>query len=267
MAKILEISSPQNPLYKELLSLTEAKTLKKANRFIIYGKDLVAEFFKEFEQTPQLIPVISEIYQDGQVPLFPEKLRVKLSPQLFKELDVLGTHSPLLVVEKPLIPEVDWSKMKDGIHILLPFGDPGNLGAALRSAAAFGARSITFLAESANPFLPKSVKAAAGAHRYFWKIDPLSDIQFLKGPSIQDLGQIFTSEELNNNLFCLDGGGTSLKSFVWPAKTILLVGEEGAGLPQDLKKHTLSIPTQKLESLNANVALSIALYDYTLKNL
>src|SRR5205807_4742575 len=41
--------------------------------------------------------------------------------------------------------------------------DPGNVGAVLRSAAAFGASSVALGPRSADPFSPKAVRASMGA--------------------------------------------------------------------------------------------------------
>ncbi len=245
---MLEISSRDNKLFKDLLALTESKGLKKSERFLVFGSDITQEYISLASQQ-----ILSEIYTDGIEPLLPKKNWVKLSTALFKELDVLGTKARILVVEMPRIETLEvsaFSSLPEGLHVLLPLGDPGNLGAAMRSAAALGAQSVIFLNESANPFLPKSVKAAAGAHLRL-------NMHF--GPSVHDLARMETQVPL----LVLDQNGTSVRNFVWPKKCFLLVGEEGAGIPSNIKSQVLSIPIHKVESLNANVALSIALYEYS----
>jgi len=46
--------------------------------------------------------------------------------------------------------------------------DPGNIGAIIRTACAFGFKGVVITAGSADPFSPKVTRAAAGA---LWKID------------------------------------------------------------------------------------------------
>ena len=120
---MLEISSASNYLYKRLLSLTEAKGLKKEKSFLLSGKNLVQEHLKN----PKL-SLESEIFTEGMKPSTSVKFQIKMSKALFETLDVLGTHSPLLVLQQPEIPEWDFEKKHQGLQLLLPVGDPANLG-------------------------------------------------------------------------------------------------------------------------------------------
>ncbi len=241
---MLEISSTSNALYRRFLSLLESKGLKKEKLFILSGRNLVQECLKD-----QKLQIQSEIFMEGMTPSTPPKLHVKLSKALFEELDVLGTKSPMLVIEQPEIPAWDFSKTPKGLHLLAPLGDPSNLGALLRSAEAFGIENVILLQESANPFLPKALKASAGS---------ITRLKLWKGPAIKDLDA--------HPVVALDLKGEALAKFQWPTSGYLLVGEEGAGLPEIPRLKKISIPIQGVESLNATVAASLALYDFRLKN-
>jgi len=240
---MLEISSPANALFKKYLSLLEAKGLKKEGLFLLSGKNLVNEFLKDSH-----LRIESELLMEGQTPLCPPKLQVKLSKDLFNQLDVLGTRSNMLVVHQPEISDWDFSMAPKGLQILTPLGDPSNLGALLRSSEAFGVENVILLRESSHPFLPKVIKASAGS---------VIRLKLWKGPAIQELNA--------RPIVALDLKGETLVSFKWPANPYLLIGEEGAGLPVLPGVKQISIPIQGVESLNATVAASIALYDYSLK--
>lgn len=61
--------------------------------------------------------------------------------------------------------------------------------------------------------------------------------------------------------YVLDQKGRDISKFKWPENLYLVVGEEGPGLPA----HSLpiiSLPTQKVESLNAAVTVSLACFSY-----
>jgi tRNA G18 (ribose-2'-O)-methylase SpoU len=64
-------------------------------------------------------------------------------------------------------------------------------------------------------------------------------------------------------LIGLDMNGKSVYDYKRQDKIILIVGSEAHGLSQSLKEKcakTLSIPIKNVESLNAAISLSIALY-------
>jgi TrmH family RNA methyltransferase len=171
-----------------------------------------------------------------------------LSKTLFEKIDTLGTQSPILVLKKNVIEPWDFGKTPPGLHLLVPLGDPTNLGALARSAEAFGITDLILLQEAASPFLPKALKASAGS---------LTRLKLWKGPSIHALPP--------SPIFTLDLTGQILNQVQWPERVLLLLGEEGAGVPEHPAWKKISIPTLKVESLNATVAASIALYDYSLK--
>lgn len=244
------IESPKNPKFKTWSNLKSAKGIKKAGKTLITGKNVVSEYFTAFYD--QQIEVLYTESMGIPVNLGPKAKAYKLSEPLFKEIDPLGLHFPILVVD---IPEIsDWNLKSDSsLQVLLPLGDPKNLGAAIRNCLAFGVDSVILLKEAAHPYHHSTIKASSGA---------VFKIKILNGPSIQDL------KLQDSPVFCLDGGGLDLRDFNWPQKTLLLVGEEGLGVPDFLKHRdtTLSIPISgKIESLNAHQALGIALYDRTLK--
>jgi TrmH family RNA methyltransferase len=105
------------------------------------------------------------------------------------------------------------------------------------------------LKECATPFHPKAVRAASASTM----LTPLA-----KGPSIREL------ENVKGPVLALDMQGTDIAKFKWPTNARLLIGEEGQGVPTSKSFTYLSIPMAKdVESLNATVAASVALYSYS----
>ncbi len=136
-----------------------------------------------------------------------------------------------------------------GVH------DPGNVGAVLRSAAAFGAASVAIGPGSADPFGPKAVRASMGAVFGVPVARADSGIQALPGVKIA----------------LVAGRGTplpQLKPFGGVVRTemvTLLVGAEREGLPEDVvvaADLTAHIPIAT-DSLNAAMAATVALYELT----
>jgi TrmH family RNA methyltransferase len=239
-AMMLNIESAQNATYKKLLSLTSAKGLKAEKLFLLSGEKLIREFL----HTPHL-EIAFEILGPRMVPLAKKTKTIQMSAGLFAGIDVLGTHYNILVLEQPKVATISdiSSHAPHGIEVVLPVGDPGNLGALIRSCEAFAVPRVILAKEAAHPFLPKTVKASAGS---------VLRVPLMRGPALA---------EFSESCIALDSRGTPIGDFKWPAKGMLVVGEEGAGFGKKNKfRKCISIPTKNVESLNAVVAASIALY-------
>jgi len=126
--------------------------------------------------------------------------------------------------------------------------DPGNLGAILRSAAAFGFQEALLGPGCADPFHPKALRGSMGAAFLM----PMRRVESLN----PDAG----------HWFALDGGpgAVALAEANLSEPLRLWVGNEGRGwqgveLPEGVQR--LAIPIQGVESLNAAVAAGIACYE------
>lgn len=239
--------SPSNENFKYWKSLTTSKGLKSSEHFLLSGEDLVREFLKN----PRGLKLMGELMPEGRAQISSSKYVSELPQKLFEDLDVIGTKFNILVVSQPVLkratPETPTSKPQ-GLEVILPVGDPGNLGAALRSCEAFGVQRVFLTEESAHPFLPKTVKASAGS---------CYRLELIRGLKLSDYV---------THAWGLAHPGENLITLKWPADIRLVVGEEGSGLGDLEPLKRISIPiSASVESLNATVALSLALYDYRLK--
>jgi TrmH family RNA methyltransferase len=231
-------------------SLLESKGIQKHERYLLFGGKTVVEQFQN-----SIEPVECLLLQKNS-PL-PDKLPSPcpiffLTSELFSNLDIFGTRSPIAVMKKPKWEATKLTQAPHGIELLLPLGDPSNIGALLRTAWAFGIRQVIMLKEATSPYHPKSVRAASGA---------LTHLKFLSGPSIHELK--VNGLEAAHSLLALDQNGTDLYGFSWPQNLRLLVGEEGPGVPASCPALRLSIPIARdCDSLNATVAAAIAISHY-----
>lgn len=236
------IQSRQNEKFKTWLSLLEGRGIKKQRQAIISGSRLVSEFLKLHSSLARELLVPSKNASHIDAP----KVEVfDLATELFRELDIFGTKSPLLVVETPsLEPWIEHPPK--GLELIVALSDPGNLGAVLRSALAFNANRVVLCQECSSPFLPKAIRASSGA---------CFALPLIAGPSIHEIKP--------QSAHCLDLEGEALTQFQWPQDLSLVLGEEGQGIPQSLHAKALTIPIHnKSESLNAMAAASIALFSY-----
>lgn len=242
--KVTQITSRANEQFKSLLTLLEARGIRKRGEFLLSGDKLVREALS----SPRLKEKVRCVIGSPDITMPGSTVQqLMLAAPLFRELDVLGTHSPLVLAEAPELREWNPSLSGEGVTVFLPFQDPGNIGAAIRSAAAFGVRNVVLLREASSPFLPKAVRAAANA---------LFAVELFKGPSLAEFLQ------LGLTVFRLEAGGKAIQDVTFPKKVFLLPGVEGYGFPQGGKSTPVAIPiSENVESLNAQSALAIALYE------
>lgn len=236
--KVLAISSRQNGKFKTWSSLLTAKGVKSEGLCLVSGAKIVQEQLVAGRVEEWLLPPTGEAPADDQ-PAW------RLAGELFNELDVVGTKSPLAVVRTAEI--LPWKpEPPKGLDVVLALSDPHNLGAALRSCEAFSASRVLLTKECASPFLPRTIRSSAGS---------VFRVPLYSAPSIQNL-------ELNNAVG-LDMDGADIADFNWPRQVYLLLGEEGQGLPTHLQLRRVRIPmAPSIESLNAMAAASIALFTY-----
>ena len=249
---VIEIKSSSNKSFKKLKSLLTGRGIKKNKLAIVSGEKVINELLDNIpENIQECIISSTRKYPPFHVPSLIKVFR--LNGELFRELDIHGTDYPLLIVNIPEYKSLSDSVLSERILLILPFQDPANVGAVVRSAAAFGVRKIMLLKETATPFHPKSIRAS-GAQVF--------NVDFIIGPSVFELG------DLGIPIVALSTDGVTIGDFEFPDRFALIAGIEGPGLPCDIKPDfKISIKMEPfVESLNAAVAVSIALYEWRKRN-
>jgi len=178
----------------------------------------------------------------------------ELSPRAFESIATTETTQGVLALLRPR----EWSFReliagKALIVILDAIQDPGNAGTIARSAEAFGATGIIFSEGCARMSNGKVLRAAAGS---------LFRIPYMEGVTHSQIVDLFGGAGLR--VYALAGESkTPLTRCDLGGPCALLIGNEGAGLPSELLAlgEIASIPTVRVESLNAAVACSIALFE------
>lgn len=164
---------------------------------------------------------------------------LKVAPYKFRPLEEVLKK----VSETPLLVALD------GVT------DPRNLGAIIRSACAFGADAIVIPDRRAAGMTAVAWKASAGAAA--------------RTPVVQIKNMTATIHDLQNEGYFvvgLDAGGEVplSKMAVATEPLMIVIGGEGKGLSRLVREScdlVVSIPmSSDMESLNASVAASIALY-------
>lgn len=147
--------------------------------------------------------------------------------------------------------------------VLAGVQDPGNVGAIVRTAAAFGATGAVTAATgqsgTANPFAPKALRASAGTAFH---------LPIAAGAALGILLTQFRLNGIHTVATCAhdSSGHTKLPWEIdWCQPLALLVGNEGAGLPEEVVHGAdarVKIPMERrVESLNAGAAAAVLLYE------
>lgn len=182
-----------------------------------------------------------------------------MSSELLASSLATETPQPIAALVEP--PRWDWNHLLDRHHVHAPLvvvlaglQDPGNLGAIVRSAEAFGASGIVCLPGTVSEWNPKAVRASAGS---VFRVPVMAT----------GVNECF--------IRLREAGVTILSTAVRAARpaheadlagsVALLIGGEGGGVPRDLASRAdaaVTVPCPgPVESLNAAVAAGVLLYE------
>jgi TrmH family RNA methyltransferase len=244
------ITSKANPRFKNLRALVAAGGAGRSHTLLL-GEKLVLAWLEAAEPIRARFAAETWLRLEGAAP-HPLELRLGLEALVLGEAlmrDLADAGSPpehaLLVRIGP-----EPAGALAG-RVVVPWGiqDPGNLGAILRSAAAFGFQEAALGPGCADPLHPRALRGSMGAAF-------LLGLRRLEQQPPPDSGR----------WLALDGGpgATPIAEADLAEPVRLLVGNEGHGwrgvqLPAGTVR--MAIPTSGVESLNAAVAAGIACYE------
>lgn len=181
----------------------------------------------------------------------------------FKKIGQLGEearHGGVLALTKPrqTLTDADFDRLEDArcVLVLDQVSNPQNLATILRSAAFFKADAVIYMRHRAATPTPEVTRLAVGGADL---VDLYCVVNLAK--AIDDL------IGLNFQVLGLDERGEkTLADHDFTKPTALVIGAEGEGLRKKTRDHCtdlVRIPGGRdgLESLNAAVAATIALYE------
>ena len=256
------ITSRRNPLVKRLRELHAAKGRREQGLVLLEGTHLVQEVIRL-----KLVPsdlaaselLATEAWLSSHTDLV-EALSpaVTIHPVGQEVLEAVATtaHPDGVVLT---LATAALSAPPDGqefVLVLDALQDPGNLGTLMRTALAAGVDGL-WLADGADPFQPKVLRASAGAALALpiERMDRSALVQRLITAAARGLQLVAAVPPLAD----LDGEQpVPYWHLDWTKPTALLLGQEGAGLAPELQalaSHRITIPhSAAVESLNVAVS-------------
>jgi RNA methyltransferase, TrmH family len=230
----MTITSSHNQKLKEIRKLHQGRRWReRSGHFVAEGEDLLAA-----AEAAGWAPLERYCAAGSGLP------GTEVEPALLQSASGLGSGTRTLAVY-----EERWAPAASGplCVYLHEVHDPGNVGAILRSAQAFGAASVALGPGSADPFGPKAVRASMGAV-FAVPLVRVAGTAGLPGRTVAlvaDRGPALSQLALND--------------------VTLLIGAERDGLPEEViaaADEVARIPILT-DSLNAAMAATVALYEAT----
>lgn len=234
---IVMITSKQNSKFKVWMKLKTKKYRDEYARFLVFGNHQIQKA-KEAQLIEEI--VTSNEHVDGTL----------IDISLMKELQMAETFFDTFAVCKFNHKKVNSSR----ILFLDDIQDPDNLGALIRSAAAFGFHQVVASHKSADFYNEKTIRAAKGS---------IFDVELKRGPlkdfieTYRALGYIIIGADAHAN-----------NQDIASEKLGLVLGNEGHGLSDEVKglcDGFYTIQTQSVESLNVSVAGGILMHQWRVK--
>ena len=272
MIKSEIITSRNNPFVKWAASLSEKKARVESEAFMIEGEKLV------FEALEYALPITHIIITESAYTRLEKKIVNALDLTEARSLEIKvvteGVFEKISTEKSPqglicIVKYLDFFRKVDIIYkeeFFIPDGekalflhsvrDPINLGAVIRSAVAFGIEHIILSSDCADIYNPRTVRCAMGC-LFRVKITTVSDVRsFIE--SAQKSGRRILAAELRP-------GAVSLSKIGLLASDIIMIGNEGHGIPEDISRiadASVYIPiSENAESLNASTAAAVFMWE------
>lgn len=245
----LLLTSRANPRFKSILAQISASGPKRSHTLLLGAKLIEAWAGARGAAAGRLQPAVWLRLEGEKAHPLERELGVnvlELGETLMRDLGDAGSPSShALLVEVGPEPE---GPLPERVIVPWAIQDPGNLGAVLRSAAAFGFDLALLGPGCADPFSPKALRGSMGA-AFLMPVRRFTQLPLDEG-----------------RWYALHGAPEAIPLAEADLRNPLrlLVGNEGHGwratdLPEAVRY--LAIPMEGVESLNAAVAAGIACYE------
>ena len=248
------ITSVQNTRIKWVRSLqTSSRERRQSDAFVVEGARMAEEAL-ESGSLPQLVLYTEEFEKRAAAVLQKftsiDTTLEAVSPHVMKSASDTQHPQGILVV----LPLVSFLPPDSPDLVLIPdcMRDPGNMGSMMRSAAAAGVDAVFIPPESVDPYAPKVLRAAMGAH---FKL-PIARMGWDEIARQLESMRVFTASAHE---------GKSYDQVDMTQPLALIIGGEAAGASIEAGRLTseyITIPMPgEIESLNAAAAAGILLFE------
>lgn len=235
-------TSTDNKKIKELKKLNIKKYRDQSNSFLVEGEHLVLEAYKK--------GLLEELFLEENTKLDLDVKTSYLSRNVIKFISELDNPSNIIGLCK----KVEEKEIGNKVLVLDDIQDPGNFGTIIRSAVAFNINTIVVSNNTVDLYNSKVIRASQGM---LFNINIIRRDLNVFVPELKKEGYQIYATKVN--------GGKSLKTIEKMEKFAIIMGNEGAGVSDNLMfladEYLYIDMNSNCESLNVAVATSIILYE------
>ncbi|MCP9882680.1 RNA methyltransferase [Cyanobium sp. Alchichica 3B3-8F6] len=250
------ITSRRNPLVKRLRLLHDARGRRQEGLLLLEGTHLLQEVLRLQLQPRDLLATAAWLADHGaQVAALPPGCICReVSQEVLEAVATTQHPDGVVLTVAPPAPAPAAAAPAPFVLALDGLQDPGNLGTLMRTALAAGVESL-WMADGADPFQPKVLRASAGAALALplWR-ESRADLAGRLAAAAAAGSQVVVAVR--------PGAGPVAPlpywQLDWTRPTVLLLGSEGGGVSPQLEalaNQRVTIPhSAVVESLNVAVA-------------
>jgi TrmH family RNA methyltransferase len=250
------LTSTQNPLVKSIRKLHQSKVRRSQQQFLLEGTHLIQEALQVSypidvscftsswaERYPQLAEALQQSSNRSEM----------VADEVLQSLaTTVNPDGVIAVAPQRLLPPPPVTHLGLVVETLQ---DPGNLGTIIRTGVAAGVEGLWLSQDSVAPDHPKVLRASAGQWFHLPMIVSTDLVPTVRQWRHKGFQVVATAAEAPIEYWAID--------FTHP--TIVLLGNEGAGLSQPLQELatvSASIPMAgSVESLNVAISAALLVYE------
>jgi TrmH family RNA methyltransferase len=249
------IRSRDNPRVKRWLKLaSDARARRDEKRLLVEGPHLVSEALYAGLEPAALIVSESALERLEIRKLVGDREPVVLADRVFASL--ADAQTPPGIAAEIALPQLPVDAAKPAVF-LEGVQDPSNVGAMLRSAAAFGLGEAVLDRACADPWSPKALRAGQGGH-FRLAIRQVASLE----AALREFSGTLAGTVV--------AGGTDLRSAPLGGRVGWIFGAEGRGVSEaSARRATLRVTIPMApgsQSLNVAAAAAICFYEAFTRN-
>lgn len=246
-----QITSSNNPKFKDAMQLHSARGRKKQNRIIIFGRREIERAIAVGIDPVQVFvadPTVSTTVDSSVV--------VQLTDDLFAKLNYGNRQDDMVMVADRPSTRLDKLELNNESMVLVveSIENPGNLGGILRSADGSGIQSVIVADPRTDLFHPNAIRNSSGA---------VFSVPTATGSNGEVMKRLHEAEfEI---AVATPDATTELHQMQLTGKIAVVLGNEADGVSQgwtDAAKYRFRLPMLGVaDSLNVSVTGAIVMYE------